>query len=381
MKTGVRVAVMLVCGVIAVSWADSVFWHQEPRRPPVYTSHIPHLNWTRVVDPLYLTSTAPIIGPDETLYIASAGSVHALDSSGAVRWEYRVEATAPISSGSLSQDGEGNLYFASGGGLYSLSPSGEKRWQVNCPRATLARNSRGYASDENALYTMCDTHFVGLSKTDGHEIWRLPNFEAQTASPVTLEPLMQRTGNIVFSRDSDQQIVAVDKRGNLLWVFPPEKTGTAYSLGPGPDDMIYARSFSGELFALYCNGAMKWRFDGAGGVNENPVRALDGTQYVIAAQGPLYALAPNGRRKWIFLLPPSTTVMGYTSPVLAPDGTIYQLLEDRVIALSPKGKLLAQLGLPGEPRHRGFLALSPSGTLYAVMDNSLVHAIAVGKRQ
>jgi sugar lactone lactonase YvrE len=73
--------------------------------------------------------------------------------------------------------------------------------------------------------------------------------------------------------------------------------------------------------------------------------------------------------------------MGYTAPVLAADGTIYQLLEDRVLAISPQGKLLSELRLPGEPRHRGFLAPSADGTLYAVMDNSFVHAIRIANPQ
>jgi outer membrane protein assembly factor BamB len=379
MKTGVRLTALLVCGVIAVFSADVLFWYRVERRPPAYIRQAAHLQWTRMIDPLYITSTPPIIGRNGTLYVASAGSVHALRASSAEEWVYRTDPNDPISSGSLSQDEEGNLYFATAQSVYSLSPTGWKRWQVDCPRAAIARNARGHAFDANALYTTCDTSLVALGKTDGHEIWHLPNFELQTSSLVPLAPLILRTGNIVFNRD--QQIVAIDKRGNTLWTLPPDRFRSAYFLGSGPDDMIYARSFSGGLFALCFNGTIRWKFDAPGSFNESPVRALDGTSYIIAAQGPLYALAPNGRLKWAFLLPPSTTVMGYTAPVLAPDGTIYQLLEDRVIALSSTGKMLSQLQLPGEPRHRGFLALSPNGTLYAVMDNSFIHAIKVGKLQ
>jgi hypothetical protein len=61
--------------------------------------------------------------------------------------------------------------------------------------------------------------------------------------------------------------------------------------------------------------------------------------------------------------------------VLGASGAIYQLLEDRVLAISSQGKMLWQLQLPGEPRHHGFLVLAADGTLYAVMDNSFVHAI------
>jgi outer membrane protein assembly factor BamB len=269
------------------------------------------------------------------------------------------------------------LYFATAQSVYSIAPSGSKRWQVDCARAVPAGNFQGHPFEANGYYTICDTHFVALSKADGHEIWRLPNFELQAPLLPPLAPLILRMGNIIFSRN--QQIVATNKTGNTLWTFPPDKVGTAYCLGSGPDDLIYTRSFSGELFALQFNGTTKWKLDAPGSFNESPVRALDGTTYIIAAQGPLYALAANGRLKWKFLLPPSTTVMGYTAPVVASDSTIYLLLEDRVIALSSTGKLFSQLRLPGEPRHRGFLALSPKGTLYAVMDNSFVHAIEVGK--
>lgn len=379
MKTGVRLAVLLLCGVIAILSADILFWYRVARRPAVFARQTPHLKWTRVVDPLYFTSTPPIIGMDGTLYVASAGGIHALDPSRAEKWVYRTDDSDPVASGSLSQDEEGNLYFATNRSFYSLSRSGLKRWQVNCLHAVFARNSRGRAFDANALYTICDTHFVALSKMDGHEIWRLPNFESETSSRIPLAPLMLRTGNIVFSYN--QQIVAIDKQGKALWSFPSDKLGTSYLLGSGLDDTIYVRNLSGELFALYFNGTTKWKFDEPGSFNESPVRAVDGSSYIIAAQGPLYALAPDGRLKWTFLLPPSTTVMGYTAPVLAADGTIYQLLEDRVIALSPAGKLLSQLQLPGESRHRGFLLLSSDGTLYVVMDNSFVHAIAIGELQ
>ena len=80
MKT-VRLTVLLVCGLIAVLAADSLLWYRVKRRPPPYTRKIPRLEWTRAVDPLYLTFTPPLIAKDGTLYVASAGGVHALNAS------------------------------------------------------------------------------------------------------------------------------------------------------------------------------------------------------------------------------------------------------------------------------------------------------------
>ena len=378
MKT-VRLTVLLVCGLIAVLAADILLWYRVERRPPPYTRKIPRLEWTRAIDPLYLTFTPPLIAKDGTLYVASAGGVHALNASSVEQWVYRASESDPILSGSLSQDDAGNLYFATLHSVYSLSSSGLKRWQADCPRAALARNAGGHAFDADAIYTTCDTHLVALSKFDGHETWRLRELDVQAPTAIPFAPLLLRNHELVFSRD--QHIVASDMRGNIRWTFPSGTQGTAYFLGSGPDDVIYARKFSGELLALYFTGAIKWKLDGVGGFNESPVRAPDGTLYVIAPQGPLYAIDPRPGLKWKFPLPPSTSFMGYTAPALAPDGTIYQLLEDRVLVISPQGKMLSELQLPGEPRHRGFLALSADGTLYSVMDNSFVHAIRIADPQ
>ena len=374
MKT-VRLTLLLLCGIIAVHAADTRFWYYPKKHPDPYTRKIPRLLWTRAVDPLYFTSTPPVIAKDGTIYVASAGGIHALSASSGERWAYRASDLEPILSGSLSLDDAGNLYFATQHSIDSLTASGLKRWQTDCPRPALARSATGHALDADAIYTTCDTHLVALSKLDGHELWRLPAVEVQSPSAVPFAPLLLRNAELVFSRD--QHIVASDMRGNIAWAFPSGPQDTAYFLGSGADDIIYARRFSGELLALYFNGTIKWKFEGVGGFNEPPVRAPDGTLYVIAPQGPLYAIDPRPRLQWKFPLPPSTTVMGYTAPVLAPDGTIYQLLEDRVLAISPQGKLLSELRLPGEARHRGFLGLSTDGTLYAVMDNSFVHAIQI----
>ena len=132
---------LFLCGLIAVLAADIRFWYHAARRPRPYTTTIPRLEWTRAVDPLSPTFTAPVIGKDGTLYVANAGGVHALDASGAERWVYRASESDPILSGSLSQDDGGNLYFATVNPVYSLSPSVLKRWQADCPRAALARSA------------------------------------------------------------------------------------------------------------------------------------------------------------------------------------------------------------------------------------------------
>ena len=295
-----------------------------------------------------------MLGSYGALYVATAGGIHALDPSGVERWMYRLDASEPITGGALSEDEQGNLYFATAQSLYSLSPFGLKRWHTDCARAALAQNAAGHCLEGDAVYATCENHFSAFSKNDGRERWRLPNFEPQAPSLAPTAPLILRDGELVFSRD--QQIIATNKRGNILWIYPPDDRGAAYALGLGVDDVIYVRSFSGDLLGLYFNGSTKWTFHGepAAGFNEPPVRAADGTLYVVAPQGPLFAFAPDAKLKWRFPLLPSTTVVGYqSSEPAAPSINYWKIVCSQFL-----------------PRARGFGNCSYPGSLVITVSSS-----------
>jgi len=376
MKMVTRLGVLFLCGIISVSAGEILYWYRLERRAPTYASEIPRTKWIRALGHLYSTWTPPIVGHDGTLYVASGTTIHALDPSSAEKWVYRVDSADMFLSGTLAEDEAGNLYFATVKSVYSLSPAGVKRWQADCPGAALARNGWGGPFDATAVYATCETHFSALSKSDGREIWRLPQFRTQALHSIPFPPLMLKSGELIFSRD--QRIIATDRDGNTLWIYPADNLNVAYFLGAGPDETIFVRkSFASELVALEPDGNVKWTFNGGAevGFNEPPVTAADGTVFITGVRGPVFAFAADGTLKWKFRPPPSTTAAGYTAPVLGSDGTIYQLLEDRLIALSPQGKMIWQLQVQSEPHHRGFLVFAADGTLYAVMDDSMVYAI------
>ena len=368
------IAVGFVSAVIAILAGDIFYWYHLQRRTSPAASKMPRVKWTATADQS-IVWTRPTVGRDGTLYVAAAFGIFAFDPSSARKWVYRLDQSDPVRTVALAQDAAGNLYFTTWKSLYSLFPSGLKRWQANCPNAALARNSEATPFQSNALYVSCDNHLVALNEDDGREIWRLPNVETQAPGLVPSAPLMLHNGDFVFSRG--QQLFAADRQGNQLWTYPPDHMGVAYLLGVGPNDTMYAENFSSELIALNPAGELNWTFDGGRvGFTEPPVTAINGTVYAVSGRGRLFSLTSDGALKWSFNLPPSTSVLGYTPPVLAADGAIYQALEGRVIALSPERKVLWEMPLPsGEPGHRTFLDLAPDGTLYAVTDNSYVYAI------
>jgi outer membrane protein assembly factor BamB len=376
MKIGRRLGVSFLCGIIAISAGEIVYWYRLERRVPSYSSTIPRTKWIRALDHSYVISTPPMVGHDGTLYVATGNAIHALDPSSAAKWVYRVDSADAILSGTLAEDEADNLYFATVKSVYSLSSSGLKRWQADCSNGALAQNGWGEPFDANAVYATCETHFSALNKSDGRETWRLPQFQTQAPPSRPFPPLILKSGRIVFSRN--QRIIATDRDGNTLWTYPADNLNAAYFLGAGPDETIYVRkAFASELVSLEPDGNVKWTFDGGAevGFNEPPVTGPDGTVFITGVRGPVFALASDGTLKWKFRLPANTTADGYAAPVLGSDGTLYQLLEDRVIALSPQGTMMWQLQVPGELHHRGFLVFAIEGTLYAVMEDSVVYAI------
>jgi len=368
------VAVTIVCAVIVILAGDILYWYRLEHQPLPAATAIPRLKWTRT-DDSYPVMTAPMVASDGTLYVANMSEIHAYDSSGAAKWVYRLDSRDPVRGAAVAQDATGDLYFTTWKSLYSLSPSGLKRWQADCPNAAMGRDREGSSFRGDALYASCDNHLVALNESDGREVWELPKVDTQASDLVPVSPLMLQKADFVFSLG--QRIFAADSEGNTLWSYPADSFKSAYLLGVGLGDTIYVSKSAGELTALESRGQEKWTFNGGRSIafSASPVAAVDGTLYVVAERGPLFALNSDGTEKWAFNLPPTTNVQGYTSPMLSPDGVIYQLVDKGVIAISPLGKMIWQMPLRAEAHQRGFLAIARDGTLYAAMDNSAVFAI------
>ena len=111
------------------------------------------------------------------------------------------------------------------------------------------------------------------------------------------------------------------------------------------DGTIYIGSNDGLLRALHPDGTVKWSHNFSTPtttypVSNSPALALDGTIYVKANDGYLYALDPaDGTTRWRTNV---NSVNSYASPIVAPDGTIYQgtlTPDNRLYAVNPDGTL------------------------------------------
>jgi outer membrane protein assembly factor BamB len=125
--------------------------------------------------------------------------------------------------------------------------------------------------------------------------------------------------------------------GTKKWSF---KTNGYVQSSPAiaMDGTIYVGSNDGKLYAIYPNGTKKWSLGiGDGWVTSSPVIDRDGIIFIGSVGGyNICAVNPNGTKKWNFVTGDSI----YSSPTLDDEGTIYCGSHDGYIyALYPNGTL------------------------------------------
>jgi outer membrane protein assembly factor BamB len=380
-----RWRVLLLSLVILAAAGYTFYWYRRERQEYIPSGTIPRIKWTKRFGNEHGFSTSPVLGKDGTLYLAGTrGDVFALDPSSAVQWQYHLPEF--VVGGLILDDGS-NLYVTTLTKVFSLTDSGRKRWETACSGSRMWQDELGSTLDHNALYTECGKNFTALNKTNGQQIWTWPPLDSESA------PVVLKDGVIAFV--SGRQLFAVNRDGRALWNYPrdsaltydprlagnsPPQIWVDNPIAVGSDGTLYVGSRMNQRFLAFApNGTVKWAFDvGMQPFRSSPVIAADGTIIAVTMQQLLYAFTPDGMLKWTFQLPTSTNAGLHAAPVLGSDGTIYMLSEQKLIALSPEGKTLWELPLPGA--FGGSPALSPNGTLYAATFQGTVYAVQTASR-
>jgi outer membrane protein assembly factor BamB len=121
------------------------------------------------------------------------------------------------------------------------------------------------------------------------------------------------------------ELYTLDANGALLW---SHDTNSPLLSSPtiGPDGTVYVGSEDGTLFAIDIDGGLRWTHTAADFIYASPAVSADGdTVFVGSGDGVLYALGRDGSELWSF----QTTGFGeaapaiYASPAIGRDGTVY----------------------------------------------------------
>jgi outer membrane protein assembly factor BamB len=108
------------------------------------------------------------------------------------------------------------------------------------------------------------------------------------------------------------------KPGDMIWEFHVDNIMNSPAIGS--NGTIYVGSGDGNLYAINPNGKRKWKFKAGRAAEFGPTVGSDGTVYVGSGRT-VYAISPNGTKKWQFETESSLGNEG--APAIGIDGTVY----------------------------------------------------------
>ena len=155
----------------------------------------------------------------------------------------------------------------------------------------------------------------------------------------------------------------------------------------GPDGTIYVAAHDGGLYAFGPGGALKWKFAMGDRSWSTPAIAQDGTIYVGSDDDHLYAITSAGKLAWKLHLgacdpkgfgPESSRCDVDGGPTIGPDGTIY-VGGDGIHAIWPNGTLRWKLATPEHVASTP--AIGADGTVYAGCQDDALYAVTPGGKK
>lgn len=158
--------------------------------------------------------------------------------------------------------------------------------------------------------------------------------------------------------------------GKVKWKF--ETGGRLFSSGPAVDSngTVYIGSEDHKLYAINPEGIKKWEFETENKINASPTIGSDGTIYLSSTDGRLYAINTDGILKWKF----ASNGMISSSAAIGTDGTVYIGSGDgNLYALNNDGSKKWEFGtgqiLYASP------AIGSDGTIYIGSQDRRLYAI------
>ncbi len=337
------------------------------------------------------------IGPNDTIYLWISeiinsqveATVHAVDPDGQIRWTSESFRWGGIDFGQMAAGNDALLYLATNGSIIALDvETGVRRWTTSglepTSRNGLAVSNNGVVITANGLPTFVDRGRevgVAVNGKTGEVLW---HFEAPNPS-----------GPPAYAIGNDETIYVASKRLSALDGTNGVTGWTAEDLPTPPDSPAY------ELVFQYTNAALgaSSLYAMSTGLIENNSRltichALDAQtglrqwsyevrqdfariegQLAVSADEVVYFPAGNqlvaldgrtGEALW------ELEELGpVTSPVIGNAGTVYAAAGNQVMALRPRsGEVLWTYEIPG-PEPVSSMVLDSDGTLYLLAGRTL----------
>ena len=189
-----------------------------------------------------------VVSSDDTIYVAGAQEIFALDKNGKEIWSKNYPATQ---GPTLSEDGM--IYFLSQNTIVALDKNGNEKWKFKTNGNTAFGPTIG--PDGTIYQGSWDGYFYAINK-DGNLKWKY-----KTAGAVSYPASIDKNGIIYLGGGDahagpDSNLYAFNPDGSLRWKYDT-KTLRVGSPAIGPDGLIYVPA-APDLFVLDSSGKLKW---------------------------------------------------------------------------------------------------------------------------
>jgi len=205
---------------------------------------------------------------------------------------------------------------------------------------------------------------VAAAKTTPKLKWKFQTLDIRAS------PTISKDGVIYVGTTSNVnlQFYAIKPDGTKLWSFP---TGTWQTAPIGADGTVYFGGGQTKFYGLKPDGTVKWvNTTGFSFQYTSPVIAPDGTIYTGTANKTLLALSSqDGTLKWVY----NSSDHIWANPALGTDGTIYTATTDaKFVAITPSGA--QKFSVPVDSGVAGTMLVGPDGTIYFVSMGGTMYA-------
>jgi len=343
--------------------------------------------------------SSPAIGANGTIYVGSDDdSLYAVNPDGTEKWAFGTGG-AVRSSPAIGSDG--TIYFGSEDGkVYAVTDNGSSasaKWTLTTGASVRASPSIG--ADGTVYVGSHDHKFYAINPGDGSVKWFF-----QTNSIIESSAAIGADGT-VYIGSFDQAVYAINPLdGSKKWVcFVGGAVGSSPAIAA--DGTIYVGSIDDvSLYAIGTppwptfhhdgsrtglspfntsanNGQEQWRFATGSTIDSSPAIGGDGTVYFQSMDGNLYALNPDGTKKWSAVVQPGPGFgPSQSSPALGHDATVYVgSYDDFFYAFNPDGtkkwtylsggSIVSSPLVSGFPDKNAVYFGSSDGKVYAINDD------------
>ncbi|MBN2168599.1 MAG: PQQ-binding-like beta-propeller repeat protein [Actinobacteria bacterium] len=234
---------------------------------------------------------------------------------GTAAWEFE---TAGSSAGTCRVKDDGTIYVSAGNNVYALSPKGQEQWSYDMGSEA---DEPSLASDGTVYVGSVGGKLAALS-SDGKLEW-----EHKVPGNIR-SPSIDEDGNLYCSA-SPLALYMIDKKGKQKWEFKPEGELPMY-------EGLFSWANTFDYPSIADDGTIYVGSFVTPGVTSSG-QWIEG--YSIPDQGKLYAVTPDGQKKWEYFRPDGKFTIH--SPTIGADGTLYVGTSCyRVIALDPNGSVI-----------------------------------------